>query len=82
MHFQTFQISLRPTWVIGLLLILFHGLSYVSYSLSLPDTLNPPWLHFDLQPSILTSVTYPQFQTPSLTSYVVADTVGTPQPDL
>jgi len=43
------NLSDRPLTHLGhqLLLILFHGLSYVSYSLSLPDTLNPPWLHFD-----------------------------------
>ena len=29
-HFQRFQIGLRPNWVIGLLLILSHALSYVS----------------------------------------------------
>ena len=50
--------------------------------LFLLDALNPPYLHFDLQASILTSVMYPQFRTLSLTSYIVADTVGTPQLDL
>ena len=44
---------------------------------SLPDTLDPPCLHFNPRPSILTSVTCPRFQTPSLTSYIVADMVGT-----
>ena len=29
-HFRHFQINLRPHWVIGLLLILSHRLSYVS----------------------------------------------------
>ena len=29
-HFQRFRIDLRPHWVVGLLLILSHGLSYVS----------------------------------------------------
>ena len=29
-HFRCFQNDLRPNWVIGLLLILSHGLSYVS----------------------------------------------------
>ena len=32
-HFQRFQIDLRPHWVIGLLLTLSHGLSYVSISI-------------------------------------------------
>ena len=29
-HFQRFQIDLQPHWVVGLLLILSHGLLYVS----------------------------------------------------
>ena len=29
-HFRHFQIDLQPHWVIGLLLILSHGLLYVS----------------------------------------------------
>ena len=32
-HFRRFQIDLRPHWVVGLLLTLSHGLSYVSISL-------------------------------------------------
>ena len=32
-HFRRFQINLRPHWVVGLLLILSHGLSYVSIML-------------------------------------------------
>ena len=58
-----------------------HMFSYVSCS-PLHDALNPPCLHFDLRPSILMSVMYPWFQTSTLTSHIVADTVGTPQFDL
>ena len=45
---------------------------------SLHDAIDPPCLHFDLRLSTLTS----QFQTSTLTSYIVADMVGTPQLDL
>ena len=41
-----------------------------------------PCLYFDPWLLILTSVTYSQFRTPSLTSYIVADMMGTPQFDL
>ena len=43
-------------------------------NLYLDNALDLPCLHLDLQHSILTSVTYPWFQTPSLTSYIVSDT--------
>ena len=47
-HLQTIWNDLQPTWVISLLLILFYGLSYVPFSLSLLDALDLPCLHFDL----------------------------------
>ena len=47
-HLQTFHNDLQPTCAIGLLLILFHGLSYASCSLSLLDTVNLLCLHFNL----------------------------------
>ena len=57
-------------------------LLYASCSLPLLHTLYPSCFHLDLWPSILTSVMYPQFWTPSLTSHIVANMVGTPQLDL
>ena len=38
------------------------------YTLSLPDTLDSPCLHFYLQPLTLTWLHIPNFQTPSLTA--------------
>ena len=53
-----------------------------SHYLSLLDTLNSPCLHFDLQPSALTSASCTQLLDSIPDSCIVADMVGTPQLDL
>ena len=86
-HFQTFWIGLWPTGVISLLLTLSHltdshmFLVYF-YCLTLLDTLNPPCLHFELQPLSLTSALHTWLLDSISGSCIVADTVGTPQLDL
>ena len=79
-HFRHFWIGLQPNWVVGLLLILSHRLSYVSIYPSLLDTLNSPCLHFDPRPSSLTLVSHTELLDSISDSCIVADTtVGTPQ---
>ena len=50
--------------------------------LSSLDTLDSPCLHFDPQPPSLTLVSCTQLSDSISDSYIVADTVGTPQLDL
>ena len=77
--------SLQPTWVVSHSLLssvdsgtlpfyiqtFLYSFLMISFHLSL-----------DPQPSISTSVIYPCFQTPMWTTYIAANTVGTPQLDL
>ena len=64
---------------------MYHSLSQTlvcSYHPSLLDTLNFPCLPFNLQPSTLLLALCSQLSDSVPDSYVVADTVGTPQLDL
>ena len=61
-----------------------HSLSWTlicSYYLSLLDTLDSPCLHFDPQPSTLTSASHPRLSDSVPDNCIVAEMVGTPQLD-